>query len=63
MLSHEGLPLLLAVKGPIPAAEIGLYLFPARDCEKPWLHPDIHPEVLAILESVLRVLLGSVGPS
>jgi len=47
-VSHEGLSLLLAVKGPIPAAGIGLHLLPARDCEKPWLHPDIHPEDLGL---------------
>lgn len=63
MLSHEGLPLVLAVKGPIPAAEIGLYLLPARDCEKPWLHSDIHPEGLGYLRVSSPVLLGRAGPS
>lgn len=45
-VSREGLPLLLAIKGPTRAAGIGLHLLPARDYEKPWLHSNIYLEGL-----------------
>lgn len=45
-ISREGLPLLLAIKGPMRAAGIGLHLLPARDYEKPWLHSNIYLEGL-----------------
>lgn len=62
-VSHEGLPLLLAVKGPIPAAEIGLHVLSAGDCEKPLLHPNIHREGLGYPRAGSQDAAWSVGPS